>query len=193
MRSAPKSRRRQPQSPEYAYSEAPVATPCLEALADRGDQALADDNPGRALAGFPTRTIEAQVIDASLSTVTAAPTDALPRTMELKQTLRSVGGQLPERARNAGVVRPDLTSGDLVPLMCGIAYAANIPSIPADRIETARRYLTVLLEGLYMRRGQHLQPGRPDRHLGPEPPGPPRCRRGSADRRDCPPSQAGPG
>ncbi|MEV6209384.1 TetR/AcrR family transcriptional regulator [Kitasatospora sp. NPDC051914] len=125
-----------------------VAAPCLEALAAHGEQALADDNPKRALAGFLTHTIEAQVTDASLSAVTSAPTDALPRTTELKLTLRSVGGQLLERACAAGVVRADLTSDDLVPLMCGIAYAANVHAVPATRVETARRYLGMLLEGL---------------------------------------------
>ncbi|MEU7410138.1 helix-turn-helix domain-containing protein [Streptomyces sp. NPDC042638] len=127
-----------------------VATPSLEALAGHGERALADDDPGRALAGFLARTIEAQVTDASLSTVTAAPTDALPRTTELKRTIRSVGRELLARARAADVVRADLTSDDLVPLMCGIAYAANVHGEPAVRVETARRYLAALLEGLYV-------------------------------------------
>ncbi|WP_327251475.1 TetR/AcrR family transcriptional regulator [Streptomyces sp. NBC_01244] len=126
-----------------------VATPCLESLVAHGERALADDNPRSALAGFLACTIEAQVTDASLPTVAAATTDALPRTTELKQSLRSVGAQLLERARGAGVVRPDLTSEDLVPLMCGVAYAANVHSVPATRVDTARRYLTALLEGLY--------------------------------------------
>ncbi|MER5929252.1 TetR/AcrR family transcriptional regulator [Streptomyces sp. NPDC002054] len=126
-----------------------VAAPCLEALAAHGEQALADEDPRRALTGFLTRTIEAQVTDASLPAVTAAPTDTLPRTTELKRTLWSVGAQLLERARDAGAVRADLTSDDLVPLMCGIAYAANVHSSPAARTETARRYLIALLEGLY--------------------------------------------
>ncbi|WP_457032686.1 TetR/AcrR family transcriptional regulator [Kitasatospora sp. P5_F3] len=129
-----------------------VATPCLEELAAQGEQALADDDPWRALAGFLARTIEAQVTDASLSAVTAAPTDALPRTTELKQALWSVGGRLLERARDAGVVRADLASGDLVPLMCGIAYAATVHAgDPGARTATARRYLTALLEGLHVR------------------------------------------
>ncbi|MCX4695439.1 TetR/AcrR family transcriptional regulator [Streptomyces sp. NBC_01408] len=128
-----------------------VATPCLEALAAHGERALADDDPRRALADFLARTIEAQVTDASLPAVAAAPTDALPRTTELKRTLRSVGAQLLGRAREAGVVRSDLTSDDLVPLMCGIAYAANVHGDPAARRETARRYLAVLLEGLLHR------------------------------------------
>lgn len=128
-----------------------VAAPSLEELAAHGEQALADDDPGRALAGFLTRTIEAQITDASLSTVTAATTDALPRTTELKQALRSTGTQLLERARDAKAVRADLTPDDMVPLMCGIAYAANVHGDPASRIATARRYLTALLEGLYIR------------------------------------------
>ena len=127
-----------------------LATRSLETLAAHGEQALADDDPWRALSGFLARTIEAQVTDASLSTVTAAPTDALPRTTELKLTLWSVGGRLLDRARDAGVVRADLTSGDLVPLMCGIAYAANVhSSVPAVRTDAAHRYLTALLEGLH--------------------------------------------
>lgn len=126
-----------------------LATRSLEALAEHGEQALADDDPWCALSGFLARTIEAQVTDASLSTVTAAPTDALPRTTELKLTLWSVGGRLLDRARDAGAVRADLTSDDLVPLMCGIAYAANVhSSVPAARTDAAHRYLTALLEGL---------------------------------------------
>ncbi|GHE10706.1 TetR/AcrR family transcriptional regulator [Streptomyces alanosinicus] len=135
-----------------------VAAPTLEALAAQGEQALADDDPGRALAGFLRRTIEAQVTDASLAPVSAAATDALPRTTELKRTLSSVGTELLARARDAGVVRADLTSADLVPLMCGVAYAANVHGAPETRLETARRYLTALLEGLYVSRG-HGDPG----------------------------------
>lgn len=126
-----------------------VATPCLETLVRHGEEALTDTDPWRALVGFLLRTVEAQVTDAALAPVTAASTDTLPRTTELKQSLRSTGTTLLDRAREAGVVRPDLTATDLVPLMCGIAYAAQVHSdIPADRVATARRYLTTLLEGL---------------------------------------------
>lgn len=129
-----------------------VATRSLELLVAHGEQALADDDPWRALAGFLARAIEAQVTDASLSAVTAAPTDALPHTTELKQALWSLGGRLLNRARAAGVVRADLTSADLVPLMCGIAYAAAVHGGAGDavaRTDTAQRYLTALLEGLH--------------------------------------------
>ncbi|MFD7436511.1 TetR/AcrR family transcriptional regulator [Streptomyces sp. NPDC059861] len=127
-----------------------VATPGLEALIAYGEQAPADDDSGRALARFLTRTVEAQVTDASLATVTASATDALPRTTELKRILRSVGGQLLDRAHAAEAVRADLTGDDLVPLMCGIVHAANVRSGTADRVETARRYLASLLDGLHL-------------------------------------------
>ncbi|MFJ8630775.1 TetR/AcrR family transcriptional regulator [Streptomyces sp. NPDC093568] len=127
-----------------------LATPTLEALVAHGEGALADDDPGRALAGFLTRTIEAQVTDAALPPVAAAPTDALPRTTELKEAMWSIGSQLLGRAQEAEVVRADLTSADLVPLMCGVAFAATVHGGPDSRVETARRYLTTLLEGLYV-------------------------------------------
>ncbi|MEV5376156.1 helix-turn-helix domain-containing protein [Streptomyces nondiastaticus] len=126
-----------------------VATPRLEALTAHGRQALVDTDAWRALESFLTRTVEAQVTDASLAPVAAASVDALPRTTELKESLWSTGTTLLERARAAGAVRPDLTAADLVPLMCGIAYAVDVHgSAPADRIDTAHRYLAALLGGL---------------------------------------------
>lgn len=51
------------------------------------------------------------------------------------------------------MIDPDVTAADMVPLMCGVAYAANIHAAGGgpDRAATARRYLTVLLEGLRRR------------------------------------------
>ncbi|MFI8101252.1 TetR/AcrR family transcriptional regulator [Streptomyces sp. NPDC086023] len=126
-----------------------VATPCLESLAAHGEQALADTDPWRAFEGFLLRVAEAQVTDASLAPVTATDTDALPRTSELKESLRSAGDTLWNRARQAGAVRPQVAPGDLLPLMCGIAHAVDVRGgTSADRIDTARRYLTTLLGGM---------------------------------------------
>jgi AcrR family transcriptional regulator len=121
-----------------------VAAPCLEALIGYGEQALEAADPGNALSEFLCHVVEAQVSDASLSPVNAAPVDELPYTTELKTRLRAVGSALLDRAREAGAVRTDLTDDDLIPLMCGIAYAAVAhPGPPA-----ARRYLEMLLTGL---------------------------------------------
>ncbi|MFD3831862.1 MULTISPECIES: hypothetical protein [unclassified Streptomyces] len=81
--------------------------------------------------------------------VTAAPADTLPRTTELRHALTTTGTELLNRAREAAVVRPDLSAADLVPLMCGIAHAVNVHSgNVADRTDTAHRYLATLLSGL---------------------------------------------
>ena len=126
-----------------------VATPCLEALAQQGRHALADTDPWRALEGFLSRVVEAQVTDAALPPVAAATADALPHTTELKKKLQSTGTTLLERAHHAGAVRPDLAAADLVPLMCGVAHAVSVHGgTLADRIETAHRYLATLLEGM---------------------------------------------
>ncbi|MBV7669013.1 TetR/AcrR family transcriptional regulator [Streptomyces halstedii] len=126
-----------------------VAAPCLEDLVGHGGQALADADPWRALEGFLSRVLEAQLTEAALPPVAAAAVDALPRTTELKESLASAGTELLDRARDAGAVRPDLAARDLVPLMCGIAYAVNVHGgTPADKAETARRYLGTLLEGM---------------------------------------------
>ncbi|MFD7631092.1 TetR/AcrR family transcriptional regulator [Streptomyces sp. NPDC059851] len=126
-----------------------VATPCLEALAAHGQQAMTDADPWRSLTGFLFHTIAAQVTDAALPPVAAAATDALPRTTELKKSLTSAGATLLARAREAGVVRPDLAAADLVPLMCGIAHAVSVHGgTAADQVDTAHRYLAALLEGL---------------------------------------------
>ncbi|GAA1293844.1 TetR/AcrR family transcriptional regulator [Saccharothrix xinjiangensis] len=126
-----------------------IAATCLETLVAHGEQALADPDPRRALEDFLFRTVEAQVTDASLPPVAAAPADALPRTTELKRSLWSIGATLLDRAREAGKVRPDLAAADVVPLMCGIAYAAQVHSgTAADRVATAHRYLAALLGGV---------------------------------------------
>jgi AcrR family transcriptional regulator len=125
-----------------------IATPCLEALTGRGEQALDEPDAWQALRDFLRHTVAAQVTDAALAPVAAAATDALPRTTELKRTLRSVGTTLFDRAQAAGAVRPGVTAADLVPLMCGVAFAATVHS-DTDRVTTAHRYLDTLLDGLH--------------------------------------------
>jgi AcrR family transcriptional regulator len=126
-----------------------VAAPCLEALTTYGEQALHDDDPWRALAGYLTRLVEAQVSDPALAKVSATGDDVLPRTTELKHHILAIGAKLLHRARDTGAVRPDLDDADLVPLMCGIAYATYVHGNTTDRLLIARRYLDTLLRGLH--------------------------------------------
>lgn len=127
-----------------------VATPCLERLTHHGQQALADDEPWHALRGFLEQVVEAQVTDPALVKVVSAPTKALPRTTELMQQLESLGSALIARARAAGHVRGSVHDSDIVPLMCGIAYAVHMHGDQPDhRVTAAHRYLDTLLEGLH--------------------------------------------
>ncbi|MBP2478183.1 AcrR family transcriptional regulator [Crossiella equi] len=128
-----------------------VATPRLTGLAEDGERALAEPDAWLAFSGFLGRVVEAQFGDAALSPVTAAAEDALPATTELKRTLWTVGAELLARVKAAGEVRADLSADDLVPLMCGIAYAATVHG-GEDRVATAHRYLATMLAGLRARR-----------------------------------------
>jgi len=126
-----------------------VAAPGLEALAARGERALDDGDPWQALAGFLFAAIDAMLTDASIPAVTAASENALLRTAELKARLQDLCGELLAGAHAAGMMRQDMTEADLIPLMCGVAYAARAHAgghEPASA--TGRRYLAVTLDGL---------------------------------------------
>ncbi|MFI6377059.1 TetR/AcrR family transcriptional regulator [Streptomyces sp. NPDC050546] len=127
-----------------------VAAPGLEALVARAERALTEEDPWTALTGFLDVTLEAQLTDPSLTIVRAAPARVLPRTEELATELDSLAGRLLDRARAAGAVRTVVTWDDLLPLMCGIAFAANIHADDQQaRLESGRRYLEVVLQGLH--------------------------------------------
>jgi AcrR family transcriptional regulator len=126
-----------------------VAAPGRETLAARGERALADGDPWQAMADFLFAAIDVMLTDASISAVTTAPDNALPRTAELKARLQALCGQLLDRACAAGTVRRDMTQADLIPLMCGVAYAAKAYASGQEPASaTGRRYLAVTLDGL---------------------------------------------
>ncbi|MGW1600089.1 TetR/AcrR family transcriptional regulator [Streptomyces eurythermus] len=127
-----------------------VATPGLEALVAHAQRALTEEDPWKALTGFLDVTLEAQLTDPSLTAVRAAPQRVLPRTEELTAMLDSLAGQLLDRTSAAGAVRDMVTWDDLLPLMCGIAFAANVHADDQQtRLASGRRYLEVMLQGLH--------------------------------------------
>ncbi|WP_326560133.1 TetR/AcrR family transcriptional regulator [Micromonospora sp. NBC_01796] len=127
-----------------------VATPGLESLEQHAEQALAGDDAWLALRDFLYAAIDAQMTDASLAPVFAAPQHALTRTAELMRHLNELFAGILDRARAAGVVNPSVTPADVGPLMCGLTFAARVRSAAGDHAPAviARRYLDVLLEGL---------------------------------------------
>ncbi|MEV6347102.1 TetR/AcrR family transcriptional regulator [Actinoplanes sp. NPDC051851] len=130
-----------------------IAAPGLAALVAHAEQALAASDPWHSLRDFLYAATEAQVTDPSLAPVFATPESALPATAEAKRRLVAVFGALLARARAAGAVDPAVSADDIVPLMCGVMFAARVHP-PADRAEhaaTVRRYLTTLLNGVRAR------------------------------------------
>ncbi|WP_461001324.1 TetR/AcrR family transcriptional regulator [Streptomonospora sediminis] len=130
-----------------------VAADSLEALAAHAERALSSGDAWTALRDFLSTATDTLITDAALSPVFAAPTDELPHTTELKQRLTALFGRLLDRAHAAGAADPSVTRADMVPLMCGVVYAATVhPAATAqDRAATARRYLAVVLDGLRTR------------------------------------------
>ncbi|WTV73128.1 hypothetical protein OG885_01505 [Streptomyces sp. NBC_00028] len=79
----------------------------------------------------------------------SAPAHVLPRTTERAAAMDAQVGRLLDRAHAAGTVRGVVSWEDPRPLMCGIAYAAQVHSDTlADRLESVRRYLGVMLNGM---------------------------------------------
>ncbi len=126
-----------------------LAAPGLAALVQQGDRLLTGGG-GTALGDFLLAALQAQVDDPAVARVFAASQHALPATSEVVRHLVELFGRLLAEARSAGAIDPQVTQDDLVPLVCGVAYAAAMRTTggAADRAATVRRYLTVLMNGL---------------------------------------------
>ncbi|MGW5134659.1 TetR/AcrR family transcriptional regulator [Streptomyces sp. NPDC004135] len=128
-----------------------VALPAIEKLLRRAEHALAEDDPWVALREFLAAVIEVMLTDPAVPPVFAAATDTLEDTGDLKRGLATAFGELLARAHAAGVIDSSVTESDMTPLMCGIAYAANMQSDlgPTERAALGLRYLDLLLTGLH--------------------------------------------
>lgn len=128
-----------------------VALPAIEKLVRRAEHALAEPDPWTALRDFLAAAIEALLADPAVSPVFAAGADSLARTGDLKHGLATAFTELLARAHAAGVIDSSVTEADMIPMMCGIAYAANVHSAPdpAERAAHGLRYLNLLLTGLH--------------------------------------------
>ncbi|MFE0358090.1 TetR/AcrR family transcriptional regulator [Streptomyces nigra] len=128
-----------------------VALPAIETLLRRAEHALAGDDPWTALREFLAAVTEVMLTDPAVPPVFAAATDALEHTGDLKQKLATAFAELLARAHAAGVIDSGVTESDMTPLLCGIAYAANIQSAldTSERATLGLRYLDLLLTGLH--------------------------------------------
>jgi AcrR family transcriptional regulator len=118
----------------------------LAALAATGEALLEDDDPGSALLRFMTAGAEVQANDRSVCEAAAATTRADPEIRAAGDRLAEVAEALTARARQAGVVRPEITGHDIV-LLLGAAPRTAAP-VAAARPDLWRRYLHLIFDGL---------------------------------------------
>ena len=120
-----------------------LAAQSLQSLVGEATAAAARPDVAAGLANLLRAALQCQLSDPALAEVLAASDAACLETMDLSRELRGAIGQLLDRARAGGVIRPDVTADDIRRLMCGVQHAVRIgPATDADR------YLEVLLRGL---------------------------------------------
>jgi AcrR family transcriptional regulator len=122
-----------------------LAAESYAALVAEARAAAGQPDVGAGLAALLRAALVCQLTDPSLASVLAAPTYACAETTELSRELGAAAMHLLDRARAAGVVRPDVTADDLRRLMCGVQHAVRSGD---DDGSTAGRYLDILVRGL---------------------------------------------
>lgn len=119
----------------------------IDAVVARAEAAVAHPDPWAGLRGFVLWGVEAQAGDRGLAQVLAAAGHGHERVALGRRRLVPTIAALLERARDARVLRPDVTELDL-----GIVVAMLSGIGTPDRAELRERYVTVFLDGLAVRR-----------------------------------------
>jgi AcrR family transcriptional regulator len=122
---------------------AALAEGAVRRLRDLTRAAAADPDPAHGLELLVRGALDLQLQDAGLQTVLLADESTIPELVALRAEARDDAERIIERARAAGVVRPELTVPRLQQLICGIEHAVRIGS-DRDR----ELYVEVLLAGV---------------------------------------------
>jgi AcrR family transcriptional regulator len=118
----------------------------LQAVEAVAQQSLNEPDPWLALTGYLERTLEMQFGDRGLHQILNDPTLGDERVNDVRRRIAPLTVELVERAKAAGVVRPDFAPTDVI-----FIQAALSPIIETTR-EVApdlyRRYLALVLDGI---------------------------------------------
>lgn len=125
----------------HALQEA-LARSTLERMLELADEAATRPDT-EALHAMLSAALDLQLRDGGLQAVLLSAQDEAPEVTALKRAIFSRFEAMLARARESGVVRPDLDIEQLEHLVCGIEHAVRLGST-AD----APLYLDVLLTGL---------------------------------------------
>jgi AcrR family transcriptional regulator len=124
-----------------AVTEEPLARLLAEARA-----AEADADPRSGFARLVRAASRVEIDNAGFAEVLTTDDPAAAATAAKRAELTAVAERVLDRARAAGVVRADVTPGDVQRLVCGVGHAARLGG--ADPRERSERYTEVLLAGL---------------------------------------------
>jgi len=123
---------------------AALAEGAVEKLRALARTAEREPDPERALAALVRGGLSLQLADAGLQTVLLADASEIPELAGVRAEVMGAAERVLARARDAGVVREDLTLERLLHLVCGIEYAARLGA-PGE----GELYLDIALAGLY--------------------------------------------
>jgi len=122
-----------------------LATESFTALIEEARAAAEHPDVATGLANLLRAALRRQLTDASLAAVLSEPAFECADTAELSKELGEAALRVMDRAREAGVIRPDVTPDDFRRLTCGIQHAARSGGDPEA---AADRYLDIMMKGL---------------------------------------------
>jgi AcrR family transcriptional regulator len=126
---------------------AAIVDEMVDDLVATTEKLLLAEDPTDGLRGFMTAGIELQVRNQAFCDVAAGAAVRQHPVLRVKiARLESAVEALVDRARQAGVVRDDITGQDVMLLLTGI-YQTAAPALP-DSPEIWRRYLALTFDGL---------------------------------------------
>jgi len=118
----------------------------MAAMVAVADEALAMDDPDTALRHFVDAMCEVHVRDHSLKQMAACHFAGNERLVAARDAMLARLGRLVDRAKEAGVVRPDVEAVDFTVL--GIGVSSAVEGLEDERPGLYRRYLEIAYAGL---------------------------------------------
>jgi AcrR family transcriptional regulator len=118
----------------------------LRNIASVAHEALEDPDAWRGLVTFLTRSLHMQFGDRGLNEIINNPALGHARVSDARDRIAPLIQSLVDRAKEQGVVRPDLEQSDLIFMQAGLsAIMERSRTIEPDLY---RRYLTIFLDGI---------------------------------------------
>ncbi|RSM69895.1 TetR family transcriptional regulator [Actinoplanes sp. ATCC 53533] len=121
-----------------------LATASFAAMIDDARAAAAEPDAAAGLARLLRSVLRFQLTDPSLAAVLATPSRTGTEAHALSAELLGTAMAVVDRARAAGVIRPEVTADDLRRLICGVHHAVRLGADDS----AADRYLEILVSGL---------------------------------------------